>query len=144
MCIRDRYTACGGNVQVKAEQNSFFVKIDIIDDGIGIEKEEIPKMCIRDREKSQLRILILTHTDFWYLQVLNSKNQNLIRLIITIPVSYTHLVLHWIMGDKCHLQEENMIRSIGHIVSVIRSYYEKENIFETCPVSDRAGKTASK
>ena len=28
-------------------------------------------------EKSQLRILILTHTDFWYLQVLNSKNQNL-------------------------------------------------------------------
>ena len=35
-------------------------------------------------EKSQLRILILTHTDFWYLQVLNSKNQNLIRLIITI------------------------------------------------------------
>ena len=34
----------GGNVQVKAEQNSFFVKIDIIDDGIGIEKEEIPKI----------------------------------------------------------------------------------------------------
>ena len=28
-----KYTACGGNVQVKAEQNSFFVKIDIIDDG---------------------------------------------------------------------------------------------------------------
>ena len=26
----------------------------------------------------------LTHTDFWYLQLLNSKNQNLIRLIITI------------------------------------------------------------
>lgn len=39
-----KYTACGGNVQVKAEQNSFFVKIDIIDDGIGIEKEEIPKI----------------------------------------------------------------------------------------------------
>ena len=37
-------------------------------------------------EKSQLRILILTHTDFWYLQVLNSKNQNLIRLIITILI----------------------------------------------------------
>lgn len=34
----------GGNVQVKAEQYSFFVKIDIIDDGIGIEKEEIPKI----------------------------------------------------------------------------------------------------
>lgn len=33
-----------GNVQVKAEHNSFFVKIDIIDDGIGIEKEEIPKI----------------------------------------------------------------------------------------------------
>lgn len=28
----------------------------------------------------------LTHTDFWYLQVLNSKNQNLIRLIITILI----------------------------------------------------------
>ena len=39
-----KYTACGGNVQVKAKQNSFFVKIDIIDDGIGIEKEEIPKI----------------------------------------------------------------------------------------------------
>lgn len=37
-------------------------------------------------EKSQLRILILTHTDFSYLQVLNSKNQNLIRLIITILI----------------------------------------------------------
>ena len=39
-----KYTACGGNVQIKVEQNSFFVKIDIIDDGIGIEKEEIPKI----------------------------------------------------------------------------------------------------
>lgn len=39
-----KYTACGGNVQIKAEQYSFFVKIDIIDDGIGIEKEEIPKI----------------------------------------------------------------------------------------------------
>ena len=39
-----KYTACGENVQIKAEQYSFFVKIDIIDDGIGIEKEEIPKI----------------------------------------------------------------------------------------------------
>lgn len=39
-----KYTACGGNVQIKVEQYSFFVKIDIIDDGIGIEKEEIPKI----------------------------------------------------------------------------------------------------
>ena len=38
-----KYTACGGNVQVKTEQNSFFVKIDIIDDGIGIEKERNTK-----------------------------------------------------------------------------------------------------
>ena len=39
-----KYTSCGENVQIKAEQYSFFVKIDIIDDGIGIEKEEIPKI----------------------------------------------------------------------------------------------------
>ena len=39
-----KYTACGGNVQIKAERYSFFVKIDITDDGIGIEKEEIPKI----------------------------------------------------------------------------------------------------
>ena len=35
-----KYTACGGNVQIKVEQYSFFVKIDIIDDGIGIEKKK--------------------------------------------------------------------------------------------------------
>ena len=39
-----KYTAGGGTVQIKAEQYSFFVKIDIIDDGIGIKKEEIPKI----------------------------------------------------------------------------------------------------
>ena len=39
-----KYTACGGVVQIKAERYSFFVKIDITDDGIGIEKEEIPKI----------------------------------------------------------------------------------------------------
>ena len=44
------------------------------------------KIKIQKMENSQLRILILTHTDFWYLQVLNSKNQNLIRLIITILI----------------------------------------------------------
>ena len=33
-----------GKCSDKAEQYSFFVKIDIIDDGIGIEKEEIPKI----------------------------------------------------------------------------------------------------
>jgi len=59
-------------------------------------------------EKSQLKILILTHTDFWYLQVLNSKNQNLIRLIITILIliisilSYLEVKKHhygWDMMD---------------------------------------------
>ena len=39
-----KYTACGEVVQIKAERYSFFVKIDITDDGIGIEKEEIPKI----------------------------------------------------------------------------------------------------
>ena len=42
------------------------------------------KIKIQKMEKSQLRIMILTYTDFGYLQVLNSKNQNLIRLIISI------------------------------------------------------------
>ena len=42
------------------------------------------KIKIQKMEKSQLRILILTHTDFWYLQVLNSKNQN---LISSLPIS---------------------------------------------------------
>ena len=39
-----KYTARGGKIKIKAGQYSFFVKIDIIDDGIGIEKEEIPKI----------------------------------------------------------------------------------------------------
>ena len=39
-----KYTSCGGTVQIKVEQYSFFGKIDIMDDGIGIEKEEIPKI----------------------------------------------------------------------------------------------------
>lgn len=39
-----KYTACGRVVQIKAERYSFFVKVDITDDGIGIEKEEIPKI----------------------------------------------------------------------------------------------------
>lgn len=66
------------------------------------------KIKIQKMEKSQLRILILTHTDFWYLQVLNSKNQNLIRLIITILIliisilSYLEVKKHhygWDMMD---------------------------------------------
>ena len=51
-------------------------------------------------EKSQLRILILTHTDFWYLQVLNSKNQNLIRLIITILILIISILSY--QGMKGH------------------------------------------
>ena len=51
-------------------------------------------------EKSKLRILILTHTDFWYLQVLNSKNQNLIRLIITILILIISILSY--QGMKGH------------------------------------------
>ena len=39
-----KYTPCGGNVRIKAEHYSFFVRIDITDNGMGIEKEEIPKI----------------------------------------------------------------------------------------------------
>ena len=39
-----KYTPGGGTVQLKVEKYSSFVKIDVIDNGIGIEKEEIPKI----------------------------------------------------------------------------------------------------
>ena len=39
-----KYTLGGGTVQMKVEKYSSFVKIDVIDDGIGIEKEDIPKI----------------------------------------------------------------------------------------------------
>lgn len=39
-----KYTPCGGTVQINVEQYSFFVKIDITDNGIGIEQEELPKI----------------------------------------------------------------------------------------------------
>ena len=39
-----KYTARGGKIKIKAGQYSFFVKIDITDNGIGIEKKEIPKI----------------------------------------------------------------------------------------------------
>ena len=42
-----KYTPCGGTVQIKVEKYSFFVKIDITDNGIGIAKEEIPKIFER-------------------------------------------------------------------------------------------------
>ena len=58
-------------------------------------------------ENSQLRIMILTYTDFGYLQVLNSKNQNLIRLIISI-LSYQGMKGHhsgWDMMDFMTMSE---------------------------------------
>ncbi len=39
-----KYTPNGGTVKIKVEQYSFFVRIDVIDAGIGMEKEEIPKI----------------------------------------------------------------------------------------------------
>ena len=39
-----KYTPGGGTVQLKVEKYSSFVKIDVIDNGIEIEKEEIPKI----------------------------------------------------------------------------------------------------
>ncbi len=39
-----KYTPGKGCIQMKVEQYSSFVKIDVIDQGIGIEKEEIPKI----------------------------------------------------------------------------------------------------
>ena len=42
-----KYTANGGNINVCAQEYSFFVRIDVADDGIGIDEEEIPKIFSR-------------------------------------------------------------------------------------------------
>lgn len=42
-----KYTANGGNITVCAQEYSFFVRIDVADDGIGIDEEEIPKIFSR-------------------------------------------------------------------------------------------------
>ncbi len=42
-----KYTANGGNITVCAQEYSFFVRIDVVDDGIGIDEEEIPKIFSR-------------------------------------------------------------------------------------------------
>ena len=39
-----KYTKKGGQVEIRVEQYSFFVRIDIQDTGIGIAEEEIPKI----------------------------------------------------------------------------------------------------
>lgn len=42
-----KYTGQGGKVSITAQKYSFFVRIDITDNGIGIEAEEIPKIFAR-------------------------------------------------------------------------------------------------
>ena len=42
-----KYTGNGGSITVCAQEYSFFVRIDVADDGIGIEGEEIPKIFSR-------------------------------------------------------------------------------------------------
>ncbi len=39
-----KYTPDEGMVQIKVERYSFFVRIDVTDNGLGMEKEEIPKI----------------------------------------------------------------------------------------------------
>lgn len=39
-----KYTPDGGTIRVTAEKYSFFVRVDVRDNGIGMEKEEIPKI----------------------------------------------------------------------------------------------------
>lgn len=39
-----KYTPNGGEVQIRAEQSYFFVRINVSDTGIGMKKEEIPKI----------------------------------------------------------------------------------------------------
>lgn len=42
-----KYTGNGGNIAVCAKEYSFFVRIDVADDGIGIDGEEIPRIFSR-------------------------------------------------------------------------------------------------
>ena len=42
-----KYSPGGGSITMTAEQYSFFVRIDIADEGIGIAAEEIPKIFTR-------------------------------------------------------------------------------------------------
>lgn len=42
-----KYTGKGGNITVCAQEYSFFVRIDVADDGIGIDEEEIPRIFSR-------------------------------------------------------------------------------------------------
>ena len=77
-----KYTSCGENVQIKAEQYSFFVKIDIIDDGIGIEKEEIPKIFGR------------------FYRSLSVADQLGVGIGLFLSVSYTHLDVYKRQGKE--------------------------------------------
>lgn len=42
-----KYTPDGGTIRVTVEKYSFFVRVDVRDNGIGMEKEEIPKIFER-------------------------------------------------------------------------------------------------
>lgn len=42
-----KYIGNGGSITVRAQEYSFFIRIDIADDGIGIDEEEIPKIFTR-------------------------------------------------------------------------------------------------
>lgn len=42
-----KYTGNGGSISVSATEYSFFIRIDIRDNGIGIDEEEIPKIFTR-------------------------------------------------------------------------------------------------
>lgn len=42
-----KYTGNGRSITVRAQEYSFFIRIDIADDGIGIDEEEIPKIFTR-------------------------------------------------------------------------------------------------
>ena len=90
-------------------------------------------------EKSQLRILILTHTDFWYLQVLNSKNQNLIRLIITILIliisilSYQEVKKHHYGWDT---MERDAWRDLANFIGEMVAKYAESMDLDNLPDPD--------
>ena len=86
-------------------------------------------------EKSQLRILILTHTDFWYLQVLNSKNQNLMDGIRWISMTMSERILIMVK-NKVVLKERDVWSNLANFIGEMVAKYAEAMDLDNLPDPD--------